>query len=105
MAAQNGHTAVVEILLKAGADVNKVSDVGCGEVLTRRVNPNTLYSLSCINAKCQLNISSTCLVHAMYLVHAGWIGLKFNTFYVEWFSGLKVVMGSFDCISFCHLLQ
>ena len=24
-AAQNGHTAVVEILLKAGADVNKVS--------------------------------------------------------------------------------
>ena len=24
-AAQNGHTAVVEMLLKAGADVNKVS--------------------------------------------------------------------------------
>ena len=46
VAAQNGHTAVVEILVKAGADVNKVSDVGCGEVLTtrrRRVDPNTLY--------------------------------------------------------------
>ena len=52
MAALNGHTAVVEILVKAGADVNKVSDVGCGEVLTRRVDPNTLYSLSCINARC-----------------------------------------------------
>ena len=39
------------------ADVNKVSDVGCGEVLTSRrieVEPNTrtLYSLSCINARC-----------------------------------------------------
>ena len=47
MAAQNGHTAVVEILVKAGADVNTVSDVGCGEVLTsrrRRVDPNALYS-------------------------------------------------------------
>ena len=55
VAAQNGHTAVVEILVKAGADVNKVSDVGCGEVLTcrRRVNPNRLlYSLCCINARC-----------------------------------------------------
>ena len=54
MAALNGHTAMVEILVKAGADVNKVSDVGCGEVLTsrRRVDPNTLYSLSCINARC-----------------------------------------------------
>ena len=54
MAAQNGHTAVVEILVKAGADVNKVSHVGCGEVLTsrrRRVDPNTFYSLSCINAR------------------------------------------------------
>ena len=57
MAAQNGHTAVVEILIKARADVNKVSDVGCGEVLTsrrRRVDPNTFYSLSCINAKLML---------------------------------------------------
>ena len=47
MAAQNGHTAVVEILVKAGADVNTVSDVGCGEVLKsrrRRVDPNTLYT-------------------------------------------------------------
>ena len=54
MAALNGHTAMVEILVKAGADVNfKVSDVGCGEVLTsRRVDPNTLYSLSCFNARC-----------------------------------------------------
>ena len=34
MAAENGHTAVVEILLKAGADVNTVSDVVCGLVLT-----------------------------------------------------------------------
>ena len=55
VAALNGHTAVVEILVKAEADVNKVSDVGCGEVLSsrrRRVDPNTLYSLSCINARC-----------------------------------------------------
>ena len=55
MAAQNGHTAVVEILVKAGADVNKVSHVGCGEVLTsrrRRVDPDTLYSSSSINSRC-----------------------------------------------------
>ena len=55
MAAQSGQTAVVENLVKAGADVNEVSDVGCGEVLTsrKRVNPNTLlYSLCCINARC-----------------------------------------------------
>ena len=56
MAAENGHTAVVEILVKAGADVNKVSHVGCGEVLTsRRVDPITFYSLSCINAVCYLS--------------------------------------------------
>ena len=34
MAAQNGHAAVVEILVKAGADVNKVSHAGYKEVLT-----------------------------------------------------------------------
>ena len=71
MAAQNGHTAVVEILVKAGADVNTVSDVGCGEVLTsrrRRVNPNTLYSLSCINARCYLPY---CLVHTMCMYMLG----------------------------------
>ena len=53
MAAENGHTAVVEILVKAGADVNNVSHVGCGEVLTsrRRLDPNTLYSFSLINGK------------------------------------------------------
>ena len=47
MAAQNGHTAVVEILVKAGADVKKVSHIGYDEVLTsrRRIHPNTLYSL------------------------------------------------------------
>ena len=53
VAAENGHTAVVEILVKAGTDVNKVSHVGCGDVLTsrrRRVDPNTLYSLSCTNS-------------------------------------------------------
>ena len=73
MAAKNGHTAVVEILVKAGADVNKVSDVGCSKVLTsrrRRVNPNTLYSLSCINVKCivtrSTDLSRPCHVH----VHA-----------------------------------
>ena len=37
MAAKHGHTAVVEMLVKAGADVNKVSyvhvHVGCEEVL------------------------------------------------------------------------
>ena len=62
---------MVEILVKAGADVNKVSDVGCGEVLTsrrRRVDPNTLYSLSCINARCYLPY---CLVHAMYMYRLG----------------------------------
>ena len=55
MAAQNGHTAMVEILVKAGADLNKVSHVGCGEVLTSRrsrVDLNTLYSLCFINARC-----------------------------------------------------
>ena len=44
VAAENGHTAMVEILVKAGADVNKVSHVECGDVLTsrrRRVDPNT----------------------------------------------------------------
>ena len=54
VAARNGHTAVVEILVKAGADVNKVSDVGCGEVLTsrsRRVDPNTLYCMNCCDGK------------------------------------------------------
>ena len=51
-AAQNGHAAVVEILVKAGADLNKVSHVRRDEVLTsrRKVDPNTFYSLSCINA-------------------------------------------------------
>ena len=42
MAAENGHTAVVEVLVKAGADVNKVSylhvHVGCEEVLHVHVN-------------------------------------------------------------------
>ena len=37
MAVQNDHTAVVEVLVKAGADVNKVSyvhvHVGCEKVL------------------------------------------------------------------------
>ena len=58
VAAQNGHRAMVEILVKAGADVNfKVSDVGCGEVLTsrRRIDPITLYSLSC--NQCKINVS------------------------------------------------
>ena len=57
---------MVEILVKAGANVNKVSDVGCGEVLTRRVDPHTLYSLSCIKAKFILTIydmSILCHVH------------------------------------------
>ena len=66
MAAQNGHTAVVEILVKAGADVNKVSDVGCGEVLTsrrRRVDPFIVLQ---VLTKYFLG---TCHVH----VHAGGI--------------------------------
>ena len=32
-AASNGHVAVVEILLKAGADVNEVSHYSCVQVI------------------------------------------------------------------------
>ena len=71
MAAQNGHTAMVEILVKAGADVNKVSDVRCGEVLTsrrRRVDPQ--YIVFIVLHQCKVLIPyclGPCHVH----VHAG----------------------------------
>ena len=47
-AAQNGHAAVVEILIKEGADLNKVSHVGCDEVLTssRRIYPYCIHCLA-----------------------------------------------------------
>ena len=48
MAAENGHTAVVEILVKAGADVNYVSDVGCGEVLTSRRGLIQIHCIHCL---------------------------------------------------------
>ena len=50
MAVQNGHTAVVEVLVKAGADVNAVSyvhvHVGCEEVL--HVEEHVLHPQHCI---------------------------------------------------------
>ena len=54
MAAQNGHTAVVEILVKAGADVNKVSDVGCGEVLTSRRRVVSKYIVFIVLHQCSV---------------------------------------------------
>ena len=55
MAAENGHTAVVEMLVKAGADVNKVSclhvHVGCEEVLHVHVH-----------------VEDMCNIHVMYIV-------------------------------------
>ena len=76
MAAENGHTAMVEILVKAGADVNKVSHVGCGEALTsrrRRVDPNTLYSLSCIRVipwAVRMELDSTPQICVQFIIFA-----------------------------------
>ena len=50
VAAGNGHTAVVEVLVKAGADMNKVSyvhvHVGCEEVL--HVEEHVLHPQHCV---------------------------------------------------------
>ena len=52
MAAKNGHTAVVEVFVKAGADVNKVSyvhvHVGCEEVLHVNVKEHVLLPQHCV---------------------------------------------------------
>ena len=54
MAAQNGHAAVVEVLVKAGADVNKVSyvhvHVGCEEVLHVHVEEHVVHPHCVMNS-------------------------------------------------------
>ena len=58
-AAENGHTAVVEILLKAGADVNKVSHLFsvCLYVVIKYHSTSDIEYLTC---------SSSCLIFSIF---------------------------------------